>query len=57
MTMDLITILRIGTMLIFITVFAGIALWLLTPAGRRSARDQGRMILDDEAPARPGEAP
>lgn len=47
---DFVTILRIVTMLVFITVFVGIVIWLFTPAGRRRTRVQGSDILRDDHP-------
>lgn len=47
----LVTVLRVGTMILFIAVFAGIAFWLLQPAGRSAADAQARMVLrDDDTP-------
>lgn len=49
---DLITALRVATMLVFMIVFVGILVWLLLPAGRRSAAAQARSILDDDGSGR-----
>lgn len=46
---DLITVLRVTTMLVFMIVFVGILVWLLLPAGRRSAAAQARSILEDDS--------
>lgn len=54
-----VTALRIVTMLVFIAVFVGIVVWLLTPAGRRKTSIQGLDILrdDDPRPAAPARLP
>lgn len=46
--LDIVTLLRVATMLVFITAFAGIALWLLTPAGRRRAEAEASHILQED---------
>ena len=47
---DVVTALRIATMLIFIAVFVGILVWLLLPRGRRESRAQGILRDDDARP-------
>ena len=49
---DFVTALRVTTMLIFIAVFVGIVIWLISPGGRRQTRAQGLDILreDDARP-------
>lgn len=48
--LDPVTLLRVATMLVFIAVFVGIAVWLLTPAGRRrSEAEAARALEDDDA--------
>jgi cbb3-type cytochrome oxidase subunit 3 len=47
----LLTVLRVGTMLVFIAVFVAIAFWLLRPSGRSAADEQARLVLrDDDTP-------
>lgn len=47
----LMTVLRVGTMIVFIAVFAAIAFWLLRPSGRKAADAQARLVLrDDDTP-------
>ena len=47
----LLTVLRVGTMLVFIAVFVGIAVWLLRPSSRRTTEEQARLVLrDDDGP-------
>lgn len=53
---DFVTVLRVGTMLVFIAVFIGIVVWLLSPRGRRQTRAQGLHILRDDD-ARPEDRP
>lgn len=45
---DFVTVLRATTMLIFIAIFAGIVIWLLSARGREQARAQGLDILRDD---------
>lgn len=53
---DFVTVLRVTTMLIFIAVFIGIVVWLISPRGRRQTRAQGLGILRDDD-ARPEDRP
>ncbi|HZH45814.1 MAG TPA: cbb3-type cytochrome c oxidase subunit 3 [Roseococcus sp.] len=47
----LLTVLRVSTMLVFIAVFVGIAVWLLRPSSRRTTEEQARLVLrDDDGP-------
>ena len=47
---NFVTVLRTVTMLVFIAVFVGIVVWLLTPRGRRQTRAQGLDILREDDP-------
>lgn len=44
----LMTMLRVGTMLVFIAVFVGIAIWLLRPSSRHETEEQARLVLRDD---------
>ena len=48
--MDFVTLLRVATMLVFIAIFVGIVVWLLTPHGRRQTNIQAMDILRDDDP-------
>lgn len=50
---DIVTLLRVATMLVFLAAFAAIVFWLLTPAGRQRSEAEARIILDDDRPERP----
>jgi cbb3-type cytochrome oxidase subunit 3 len=48
--MDIVTLLRVGTMIVFLAVFAGIGLYyLFAPRARTESERQARQILDDRA--------
>jgi cbb3-type cytochrome oxidase subunit 3 len=49
----LMTALRVGTMLVFIAVFVGIAIWLMRPSSRDRTEEQARMVLNDDEPPGP----
>jgi len=47
------TVLRVGTMLVFIAVFVAIAIWLMRPSSRDRTEEQARMVLHDDEPPGP----
>jgi cbb3-type cytochrome oxidase subunit 3 len=49
----LMTVLRVGTMLVFIAVFVAIAIWLMRPSSRDRTEEQARMVLNDDEPREP----
>lgn len=51
---DLMTLLRIGTMLVFISAFVGLIVWLLRPGGKRYSKESAMIPLRDDRPDRPG---
>ena len=50
---DLLSILRIGSMLVFIAAFLGILAWLMRPGARRRGEQAAMIPLRDD----PGERP
>lgn len=50
---DLMTLLRIGTMLFFISAFVGLVVWLLRPGGKRYSEASAMIPLRDDRPDRP----
>ena len=45
---DVVTLLRTGTLLVFVTVFAGILAWLLWPGVKRRADEDAMIPLRDD---------
>lgn len=49
---DVLTVLRVGSMLVFIAVFFGVIVWLLLPRGKRHSEDAAMIPLRDDPPSR-----
>lgn len=47
---DVTTLLRIGSMLVFVTAFAGIVAWLLWPGVKRRTEEDAMIPLRDDPP-------
>lgn len=47
--MDILTILRVVTMIVFVAAFIGIGLYYLLPRARAESERQARQILDDRS--------
>jgi cbb3-type cytochrome oxidase subunit 3 len=47
---DLVTLLRIGSMLVFVTAFAGILVWMIWPGVKHRADEAAMIPLRDDRP-------
>lgn len=48
---DVMTFLRVGTMLVFIAAFVGLCVWLLRPGAKRRSDEDAMIPLRDDRPA------